>query len=293
MTVLPSQKLSIGELCVSIAAGLMLFLLPNDARNQFTSESACISFVFIISIVIAVCLYLILKRYEAIGAALLTMSILELTAFLIGIIGGIASKGAAYWPKLAEYTIICMFIMWLIPFGLALFVRLLQNVSYDSNDRRRSFVRFLNLSMKGLLLIYSMTLLFKLLLPVRPHTETERALELIPFSRIGECLSGQHENGIVYLLWHILILAPLLFYLSVLIPRLRIWHSIVIGLSAGIFVEGIQVVFNTSTASVDDLMLYLIGSIIGCLFCRVNNKLREVLSSGQDKNMLSFDYTTN
>ena len=39
MSFLPMQKLTIGELFVSIAAGLMLFLLPNDAKNRARSSS--------------------------------------------------------------------------------------------------------------------------------------------------------------------------------------------------------------------------------------------------------------
>ena len=37
MSVLPSQKLTIGELYVSMAVGLILYLLPGDIRNQMNS----------------------------------------------------------------------------------------------------------------------------------------------------------------------------------------------------------------------------------------------------------------
>ena len=39
MNVLPSQKLSISHLFLSLAAGLMFFLLPNDAKNQLRKLS--------------------------------------------------------------------------------------------------------------------------------------------------------------------------------------------------------------------------------------------------------------
>ena len=74
MTVLPAQKLSVEEMVASLAAGLMLFLLPNDALNQFESDGACYSFIFIVTFVIVLMLYTIIKRYEAVGTALMTMS---------------------------------------------------------------------------------------------------------------------------------------------------------------------------------------------------------------------------
>ena len=41
MNVLPSQKLTISQVFLGLAAGLMLFLLPNDAKNQIGSEGRC------------------------------------------------------------------------------------------------------------------------------------------------------------------------------------------------------------------------------------------------------------
>ena len=52
MNSLPVQKLSITEFLVAVAVGLMLFLLPNDAKNQFESELVCEGYVFVVSFVI-------------------------------------------------------------------------------------------------------------------------------------------------------------------------------------------------------------------------------------------------
>lgn len=291
MTVLPSQKLTTGELCVSVAAGLMLFLLPGDAKNQFTSEAACESFVFIVSFVIASALWVIIKRFDAIGAALMTLGMLEAASFVIGIISGIAAKGAEYWPKMTEYRIISLFIMWIVPFLIAVFISLLQRGPNDTNDRRRAFARFMSLSMKALLIIYALVAVFKLVFPERPHMETERTMVLGFFERIGSCLNGSHAHGISYIVWHMLILSPLLFYLSVLIPRLRIWHSVIIGAAVGLFVEALQYIFNTSSACTDDIILFIIGAATGWVYKSGINALRRIISDGTDPDMLSFDYT--
>ena len=62
MNVLPSQKLSIGQYFISIAAGLMLFLIPNDALNQFDTDPLREGFIFIISLTITAVLFFIIKR---------------------------------------------------------------------------------------------------------------------------------------------------------------------------------------------------------------------------------------
>ena len=161
MTLLPSQKLTIGELFVSLAAGLMLYLLPNDAKKQFESEAICIGFVFLISLVIIVAMFIIIKRYEAIGTALMTLSSLQLLNIVISVISGIASRGSEYWHNLTEYNIICMF-------AFALATRLLTNEAADSNDLRRSFIRFMSLSMGSLLIIYGIILILKMIIPIPP-----------------------------------------------------------------------------------------------------------------------------
>ena len=89
MSVLPSQKLTIGELYVSMAVGLILYLLPGDIRNQMNSMVISEIMVFISTLTITAVFFFIIKRYEAIGAALLTNSIITAGAFGFGIIHGI------------------------------------------------------------------------------------------------------------------------------------------------------------------------------------------------------------
>ena len=289
MTVLPAQKLSVEEMVASLAAGLMLFLLPNDALNQFESDGVCYSFIFIVTFVIVLMLYTIIKRYEAVGTALMTMSCSWMISVIFRICSGIITKGNEYWPKLSEYNIVSMFLLWVIPFSFVLIMRLL-SIGGDSNKKRLSFVRFMALSMYSLLVIYGIVLVFKLIIPAKPQLNSNREMELMIFGRISSCLSPERENGIQYIVWHCIIFAPMAFYLSVLIPRFRVWHAVILGLAIGIGVEAMQYLLNTSTACTDDILMYVIGAILGILIKNAIEILRRILTDGRDMCMLSFEY---
>ena len=109
MTVLPGRKLGNSEFIIAIAVGLMFFLLPSDAKNQFESESICAGMMCISSFVLTVVMYFIIKRYDAVGAAMFTMSMLMVAGMVFSIINGINTSGKSYWPALSEYNIVSMF----------------------------------------------------------------------------------------------------------------------------------------------------------------------------------------
>ena len=290
MTVLPSQKLTIGELFVSLAAGLMFFLLPNDAKNQFDSIIASECFVLLICSVITIVLYSIIKRFEAVGAALMTYAVLTFVNIVFSTLTGIFSN-KDYWPTVSEYNIVCMFIMWVIPFFLMTISRLLQGGKYDTNERRMGFSRFLLLSMRALLILYAIVIIFKMIIPYNPPTESPRDIDFMIFSRIGDCITNEHQDGTKYILWHNFILAPLTFYLLVLIPDIKFWHLLVISVTFGVTIEVLQYLLNTGTACLDDIIMYLVGAVIGILLKYLIDSIRSVLTSGKDNCMLSYIYT--
>ena len=291
MTVLPNQKLTIGELFVSLAAGLMFFLLPNDARNQFESPiSEC--YIAVISIVITLVLYFIIKRFESLGAAMLTTSVLILTNLVVNIAEGIFSQAEDYWPTVTEYNIISMFIVWFIPFFCMTASRLIMSGSRDNNDNRMGFSRFLMFSMRALLILYAIVIIFKLILPYKPNPDLPREIEFGLFSRISDCMLNIHDGGIKYILWHSLILVPMSFYLLILIPKISWWQILIIALAFGLTIEVLQYSFNTGIACTDDILMYIVGAVIGILLKHLIDKARSILTSGQDDCMLSLDYSS-
>lgn len=291
MSFLPSQRLSLGELFVSIAAGLMLFLLPNDAKNQFSDLALAEGYVFVFSFVISAALIFTIKRYEALGVAILSDSVLTAVSFILYVANGIFTKGNNFWAKMTEYQLITMFISWVVPFLFAVFIRLLRKGSGDTNDSRMRFSNFLAFSIKALMIIYILVIVFRHLLPYRPHMSEEREFELMLFARIKDCLDGTHENGTLYLLWNGLILAPLSFSLLILNPKIRIWHLAIICFFVGITLEVLQFVLNTGTICSDDILLYMLGGTVGYLIKNFIDLIRSVITLGQDRCMLNFSYT--
>ena len=290
MTVLPSQKLTIGELFVSLAAGLMFFLLPNDSKNQFDSIIASECFVLLICFTITVVLFVIIKRFEAVGAAMLTYSVLTLINILFTTITDIFSKTKDYWLSVSEYNIFCMFIMWVIPFFFMTIIRLLQSGIYDNNESRMGFSRFLWFSMKALLILYFIIIILKMIIPYKPHTESPREIDFVLFNRITECIKNVHQDGTKYIMWHSFILAPLTFYLLILIPKIRWWHLLIISTTFSITIEALQYLLNTGTACLDDIIMYTVGAVIGILLKHLIDSVRSVLTSGKDDCMLSYSY---
>lgn len=291
MTVLPSQKLSIGELFISLAAGLMLFLLPNDARNNFSSPVSECSVLFF-TLVIILALYFILKRFEAVGSAMLTASVLNFINIIINIIGGIIYKGDDYWFILSDYNIICMFIIWTVPFFCMTSLRILLPDYGDTNEQCMGYARFLTLSMRAMLIMYGMVIVFKMIFPYKPNIDIPHEIDFMIFNKIQECIANIYNNGILYMVCHTLILLPLSFYFLLLIPTLKWWHILIISLTFGITIEILQYSFNTGTACIDDIIMYIVGAMIGTIIKHSIDKLRSILTYGQDNCMLSMNYTS-
>ncbi len=289
MNVLPSQKLTISQVFLGLAAGLMLFLLPNDAKNQISSEGLCEAFILLISLVIAAVLLFITKRYESVGLAILTMSCLMALSIILEIIMGFIESPSTYWPDLNQYRIVSMFLLWFVPFICCMTVRLLSMGNGDNNDTRRGFAVFMSISMKALLIIYILVIVFKLILPDKPSQEN-RHIEWMIFKRITDCINGTHENGAAYILWHCIVLAPLSFYLSVLVPKFRLWQIAIIAACFGLATEAMQFIFNTGAACTDDILMMIIGSMSGLFFKKLIDKLRCVITKGEDTEMLSYEY---
>ncbi len=291
MSVLPSQKLTIGELWLSMAVGLIMFLVPGDIKNQIDSSGFAEGFVFLTVFAITVLFFIIIKRFEAIGAALLTNSVITVASFLLGIVNGIISGGSNYWPTITDYQLVTMFILWTVPFFLMVFTRVLLNKSKDTEELRSGFSRFLSLSLRALMLIYFFVIIFKQVMPHSPDTVNAREINYMPLSKINECLDDTEGSGMIYMIWHSLIVAPLTFSLLILNPKIKWWQMLIISLAFGVTIEVLQFSLNTGTVYVDDLFMYLIGGIIGFLLKCMIDVLRSVITKGDEKTLLDLSYS--
>lgn len=284
MTVLPGQKLTIGQLFVSLAAGLMFFLLPNDARVYFESP-ARESMIFIVSVLITTGLLLVVRRYEAVGAAMLTAMVLSVANFVL-VETNKAFTTENYWPSVSRYQLISWLILCSVPFATTILVRLFSFGRWDTNQKRRGFCRFLSLALRACLLIYTLVFLFKMLIPNEISFGTPRTIELIPFKHIYNCISGAFDDGWVYIAKHSLILLPVGFCLAVALEKVRWWQILAVGVSVGLMTEIIQLSLNTGLTCTDDLILYIVGLFVGSGLKYAVDAFRSFLSMGEEKSIL-------
>ena len=133
------------------------------------------------------------------------------------------------------------------------------------------------------ILLYGVFILYILLLIVilfRTQHPT-RSINLIPFRGIVSYLSGEdfvsgkdsaavlHAFTISNLLGNIVIFIPLGVYITVFSKRKTIWKNTVLVLLVSVAVEIIQFTFKFGIGDIDDVILNVIGGLIGCIVCRL------------------------
>ncbi|MGN0537794.1 MAG: VanZ family protein [Acutalibacteraceae bacterium] len=284
MTVLPGQRLTIGQLFVSLAAGLMFFLLPNDARNSFESPTRE-SMIFIVSVAITAGLLIIVRRYEAVGAAMITSSCLCLSNYIITEISRACADGD-YWPSVSQYQLLSWIILCITPLLTTIFVRLLASGIWYTPEKRRGFSRFLALSLRACMIIYVPILIIKMFIPTEVNFELPRNFDLVPLQHIIACVTGVYNDGWLYLAKNLLILMPVGFYLAVAVNHIRWWQFGLLGLSIGLTIEIIQLSLNTALFCIDDLILYVVGILVGAGIKYLFDIFRNLLTEGKEKKML-------
>ena len=291
MSVLPSQKLTIGELYVSMAVGLILFLMPNDMKNQFGTSAISIVLVGVMSFAIVGILYLAIKRYEAVGAAMFTQSIITVLSFAFSIVNNVLSGTNDYWPTISDYQLINMFVLWTVPFMLMVIIRMFTVGKYDTGNNRLRFARFLSLSLRALMIIYILVVVFKQIMPHRPDMINARSIYYMPITKIKDCIYGNNGGSIAYIVWHCLILAPFTFSLLILNSKLRWYNILIINLATGLTIEILQFSLNTGIVYTDDFIMYTFSGFVGMILKLLIDKIRYCVTKGEEKNMMSLDYT--
>lgn len=293
MNFLKGKKLPIGHFFLALAAGLMLFLLPTEAKVQCEQQFWEL-YVLTVSITITIVLLLIVKKYEVIGVALITATSLLAMRFVFDSITN-AAKGNVkpLGEELTLYDIISWIVIWLVPFAITISIKLFAVAAWNTKEKRYGFSKFLFLSSMALLIIYVMIIFCKDILPFNSDFNEERQIVLVPFMRIFSCLAGEHSTGIFYVLWHCILLIPIGFFLPIFIQKIRLVPIILMGIAGGSFLELCQLVLNTGSVCLDDIIMYTLGAMLGYGLKLLIEKTRSVLTLGHDKNMLTLYYSDN
>ncbi len=290
MNFLKGKKLPIGHFFLSLAAGLMFFLLPNEARVQ-CDRAYWELYVLSLSLVISVVLLLIVKKYEAIGTAALTAAgLLSLRFIINSAISAAQGSLKSLTEELTVYDMVSWIIIWFVPFVITVTVKLFSISVWNSREKREGFSRFLFLSGAALMIILLTIIVCKVIIPFNGSVDGARTIEIVPLMRIINCINGTHTTGILYILWHCILLIPIGFFLPIYIKKVNLITIFFVGIGSGALLELWQLTLNTGSVCFDDIIMYTLGTVIGYGLKLLIEKTRSVLTLGHDKNMLEIQY---
>lgn len=290
MNFLKGKKLPTGHFFLALAAGFMFFLLPTEAKVQCEQQFWEL-YVLSLSVIITVVLLLIVKKYEVTGVALITATSLLAIRFIFESISA-AVKGNAkpLSEELTLYDMVSWIVIWFVPFAITVSIKLFAVGAWNTKEKRYGFSKFLFLSGTALLIIHIMIILCKYILPFESDFGGSRQIVLLPFVRIINCIAGTHPTGFFYILWHCIMLIPTGFFLPIFIKKMKFVPVILVGIGVGSFLELCQLVLNTGSLCVDDIIMYTLGAIAGYGLKLLIEKTRSVLTLGHDKNMMTIYY---
>ena len=185
MKVKAPPRMSSIQWFVSIAAGLAMFLLPQDAQSYFSDVYRQI-FVGVVAFGIALVLLLLFKLYEPIGVAMLSSMFLTVITFAIRI--GIRIYEG---PSMEDFTMavnvydgVSWGMVWSMPLLCCFLMRIFAQGNWSEPEAKRDFCCFFQKASvaSG---CYLLILLLAIFLYFRPmNFSGMRQLNLVPFSQI-------------------------------------------------------------------------------------------------------------
>ncbi len=291
MNFLKGKKLPIGHFFLALAAGFMFFLLPTEAKVQCEQQFWGL-YVLAVSVIITVVLLLIVKKYEVIGVALITASVLLAARFIFeSLSAAINGNSRPLNEELTTYDMVSWVVIWFMPFAITVSIKLFAVAFWNTKDRQYGFSRFLFLSGASFLILHIIIIFCKDILPFWSNLSGDRQIIAVPFMRIIACITGAHSTGFFYILWHCIILIPTGFFLPIFIKKMNFISVMLVGIGIGSLFELCQLILNTGSVCLDDIMMYTLGTIAGYGLKLLIEKTRSVLTLGHDKNMLTIYYT--
>lgn len=142
MNFLKGKKLPIGHFFLALAAGLMLFLLPTEAKVQ-CEQQFWLLYVLSVSVTITVVLLLIVKKYEVMGVALITATSLLAIRFVFESIASTMNGNLKpLGEELTLYDMISWVLIWFVPFAITTSIKLFAVASWNTREKRYGFQSF-------------------------------------------------------------------------------------------------------------------------------------------------------
>lgn len=286
MKVKAPPRMSSIQWFVSIAAGLAMFLLPQDAQSYFSDIYRQL-YVAVVTFGIAFILLLLFKLYEPIGVAMLSSMFLTVVMFAIRI--GLRIYES---PSLEDFTMavnvydgVSWGLVWSMPLLCCFLMRLFAQDNWSEPEAKRDFCYFFQKASMASG-CYLLILLLAIFLYFRPmNFSGMRQLNLVPFAQIARYIQAFQEgnpDGMKLFFSDVLFFIPIGFFLSALTPSWKMWKRLLVPLVLAVAVETIQYALNTGAADIDDVICSMAGFGLGVFVKFLLDRIRRYVTKGKE-----------
>ncbi len=271
---------------VSIAAGLAMFLLPQDAQSYFSDVYRQL-YVAVVAFGIAFILLLLFKQYEPIGVAMLSSMFFTVVMFAIRI--GIriyeGSGPENFTMAVNVYDGLSWGLVWSMPLLCCFLMRIFAQENWNEPEAKRDFCYFFQKASvaSG---CYLLILLLAVFLYFRPmNLSGMRQLSLIPFAQISRYIQVFQEgnpDGMKLFFSDVIFFIPIGFFLSALTPAWKVWKRLLVPLILVVAIEAFQYALNTGVADIDDVICSMAGFGLGCFVKFLLDRIRRGVTKGKE-----------
>ena len=268
------KEVNPAQLLISIAGGLILFLVPNDT-NMVLPDPFNIFAVAFISLITCIAIFFIFKDYRLVGISLLTCTIFVMIDFIINNAETLVQTINDKRPFLMtgdKYNDLCAVATWAVPFVVCIIIRIFAIAKFDTPEKRNYFSLFIYFSFICFL-IYFIIISFRYFIFINPvDIFGTRSFSIIPFNNISPYQSEQ--SAFFHYISAFCLFIPMGFYTSIYNKKAGIIKSIAIYAICAAGIELIKLIFNTGLINLDLIIIAIIGGIVGMLLKILINKSR-------------------
>ena len=267
------KEVNPAQLLISIAGGLILFLIPDDTSIMLADPFDFIA-VALIALITCTAIFFIFKDYRPVGISLLTCTIFVMIDFIITNIETLTQNISDKQPFLMlgdKYNDICAIITWSIPLIVCIIIRIFAISKFDTPERRTYFSLFIYFSFLCFL-IYFIIISFRYFIFINPtDIFGTRSFNIIPFSNTSPYPS--ERSAFFHYIFAFYLFIPMGFYISIY-TTLDFIKGIAAYALCAAGIEILKLIFNTGLVNFDLIIIAIIGGSFGMLLKLLINKSR-------------------
>ena len=277
------------HLLIALAAGLILYLAPNDAKSIFLSIMLRELFVFIVAFITTVVILMMFKDYRVVGLAVAIFTILacfDIIVYNINLIFQNINLKQAFFLSMDTYDTVCFMISCFVPFAICLIVRVFSIAKWDIKNRRKQFKPFFYLCTISFLAYYILIYSIYFVFPKPVDLFSSREFSLIPFQNVNSY--WPNYGAAAYIFANIAFFIPAGFFVSVYKQNLGFKKEAVIALTLAVSTELLQLIFNTACVNFEDAILCFMGFMLGTTIRFLIAKCRNYIIQSSDDDIFAF-----